>query len=100
MSPTDLHDSQLQKAGYTASDFRDAGFQAFQLSAPYFYANGSDDSRESPTAGELEWEECSAFFTLEELFKGGFTWEELRRAKFSERELREAGVPSKRSRTE
>ena len=73
-----LFDSQLQAGGFTAGEFRDAGFPAEDLSANFFFRDGA----ENMTAGELEWEPCCAFFTAAELCRGGYTVQELKSACF------------------
>ena len=75
-----LFDSQLKLAGYTATDFRRNGYTACRLSATHW--NHWDAS----TAGEREWEETMAFFTVEELTQAGFDAEEVRIAFDRERQ--------------
>ena len=79
-TPRTLFDSQLQEAGYTACDFRNAGYRAEQLSKAFFWM---DDEGEGLTAGELEWEECCAFFSASELADAGYSLEDLDREGFS-----------------
>ena len=63
-----LFDSQLKQAGYSAEDFRNAGYLADQLiyDADYW----ADPER---TPGDLEWEETHAFFSAEELKTAGWS---------------------------
>ena len=65
-----LFDSQLQQAGYSAEDFRNAGYLADQLiyDADYW----ADPER---TPGDLEWEETHAFFSAEDLKTSGWDFE-------------------------
>ena len=42
-----------------------------------------DDEGEGLTAGELDWEECCAFFSASELADAGYSLEDLNRAGFS-----------------
>ena len=86
--PYTLFHSQLQAAGYTASDFRSAGFTARDLSY-----KASDFFREDDlTVGDLEWEETHAFFSLEDLKQAGFEAKDLVEAGFTDaRELLHAG---------
>ena len=85
-----MFDSQLKEAGYTAKDFRDAGFSAVCLSLNYVRKNWQD-------WGEKDVVETFAFFTATELREAKYSAEELRRAEFSDAELAEAGyvVPPK-----
>ena len=68
-----LFDSQLKLAGYTATDFRQNGYAACEMSSTHFYSQDPDI-----TGGELEWGETMAFFTAEELTQAGFDAEEVR----------------------
>ena len=79
-------DSQLKAAGYSAKDFATAGFQAFDLSYKFFWRYGGDT-----TPGEMEWEECYAFFTAAELKQAGYDASALQQASFSFQDLKEAG---------
>ena len=63
-----------------------AGYQAEDLSEKYFWQDG-----DVMTAGEVEWEECCAFFTASELRSAGYNASALRRACFSIQDLKEAG---------
>ena len=81
-----LFDSQLKAAGFSAGDFAMAGYQAEDLSEKYFWQDG-----DVMTAGEVEWEECCAFFTASELRSAGYDASALRRACFSIQDLKEAG---------
>ena len=63
-----LFDSQLQAGGFTAGEFRDAGYPAEDLSENFFWRDGAET-----TAGDMEWEPCFAFFTAAELRSGGYT---------------------------
>ena len=86
-----LFHSQLQTAGYTARNFRDAGFAAVQLSY-----KASDFYREVDlTVGDLEWEETHAFFAPSELKEAGFEVKDLIDACFDLRDLKEAGFKVK-----
>ena len=80
-----LFDSQLKKAGFSAVDFRDAGYHATELSFNHFHREEDMDP------GDLDWEECMAFFTAGELKEAGYTFPELIAADFSRDELVEAG---------
>ena len=81
-----LFDSQLKKAGYTARDFRSAGFEARMLSEPWFWKDEGYTS-----ACELEWSFCCAFFDARELKEAGYSARELRDAYFGVSDLEEAG---------
>ena len=81
-----LFDSQLQAAGYTASEFRSAGFTAQDLSYNYFL-------HDNQTPGELEWAQCNAFFDALDLKNAGFTAIELLHARFTLEDLQKAGFP-------
>ena len=61
-----LFDSQLKLAGYSAEDFRTAGYHAHQLSYDYFWAG------RGLTVGEAEWEQTCAFFSDSELREAGY----------------------------
>ena len=78
-----LFDRQLKDAGFSAVDFRDAGYHASELSSNFFY------NKELPRV--LQWEDCMAFFTADELKEAGYTLRELIAAAFSRDELVEAG---------
>ena len=82
-----LFDSQLQRAGYSAKEFLDAGFAAGQLSYNKFMCPSDE---EELTPGEKEWEATCAFFTATQLREANYTEMELRCAGFSDEELREA----------
>ena len=81
-----LFDSQLKAAGFSAGDFAMAGYRAEDMSEKYFWQDG-----DVMTAGEVEWEECCAFFTASELRSAGYDASALRRACFSIQDLKEAG---------
>ena len=81
-----LFDSQLKAAGFSAGDFAMAGYRAEDMSEKYFWQDGDD-----MTAGEVEWEECWAFFTASELRSAGYDAWALRGACFSIQDLKEAG---------
>ena len=81
-----LFDSQLKGAGYTARDFRSAGFDAQRLSEPWFWKDEGDI-----TACELEWFACYAFFNVCELKEAGYSARELRDASFCVSDLEKAG---------
>ncbi len=66
-----VHEAKL--AGYTATDFRQIGYTACQMSSIYFYTEDPE-----MTAGEREWDETMAFFTAEELIQAGFDAGEVR----------------------
>jgi hypothetical protein len=68
-----LFDSQLQSAGYNASDFRRIGYTACHLSETYFYTEDPE-----MTEGDREWDVTMAFFTPEQLLEAGFDAEEVR----------------------
>ena len=70
-----LFDSQLKLAGYTATDFRQNGYTACEMSSTHFYTR---DPGPGMIAGEREWDETMAFFTVEELAQAGFDAEEVR----------------------
>ena len=78
-----LFDSQLREAGYSAEDFRTAGYHAHQLSYAYFWRD--DDI----TLGETRWVKTVAFFSAAELRRAGYDLTDLRRAHFR-KEHREA----------
>ena len=63
--------SQLQLAGYSAKEFRDAGFDAGELSYNNFMFPLSDE--EELTPGEKEWAATCAFFTATELREANYT---------------------------
>ena len=81
-----LFDSQLKAAGFSAGDFAMAGYQAEDLSEKYFWQDG-----DVMTPGEVEWEDCWAFFTASELRSAGYDASALRQACFSIQDLKEAG---------
>ena len=62
------------------------GYRAEDMSEKYFWQDG-----DVMTAGEVEWEECCAFFTASELRSAGYNASALRRACFSIQDLKEAG---------
>ena len=72
-SSSTLFDSQLKKAGYTATDFRQIGYSACQMSRIHFLTEDPE-----MTEGEREWEETMAFFSADELREAGFDAEEVR----------------------
>ena len=84
-----LFDSQLQDAGYSAKEFREANFDATELSYNWNMFPLSDE--EDLTPGDREWEPTYAFFTAGELLEAGYTERELRCACFSDEDLRDAG---------
>ena len=69
-----LFDSQLKAAGFSAGDFKRAGYHAHQLSEEFLWR-----------------EPCCAFFTASELRSAGYNAYELYMAWFSIQDLREAG---------
>ena len=81
-----LFDSQLKAAGFTASDFYRAGFQATMLSEKYFWQDS-----DNITTGKLEWLHTCAFFSASELRSAGYDAFALRQACFSAWDLKEAG---------
>ena len=85
-----MFDSQLKQGGFSARDFRDAGFEAHTLSYNHFWQDGED-----MTPGEIEWEETHAFFEAVELRRAGYTATELQRASFRWEDLREAGYTAR-----
>ena len=80
-----LFDSQLKAAGFSARDFKTAGYYAEQLSEKFFWRH------DNISAGEAQWEPCCAFFTVSELRSAGYDAVDLRNALFSIQELEEAG---------
>ena len=78
-----LFDRQLKDAGYSAVDFRDAGYHASELSSNSVYKKEEPD--------DWEWEDICAFFTAGELKGAGYTFRELTDAAFTANELVEAG---------
>ena len=82
-----LFDSQLQAGGYSAGEFRNAGFPAVALSVNFFYRH----SAKTLTEGDLEWGPCCAFFTAAELCSGGYTVQELKSACFDFGDVANAG---------
>ena len=74
-----LFNVQLHEAGFTASDFRLAGFTAKSL---YRDARHWDDPEITP--GEAEWEETEVFFTFEELREAGFPESEIHQLQLSQ----------------
>lgn len=85
-----LFDSQLKAAGFSASDFHSAGFKAQDLSYKYFWKE-EVLFHERLTVGEIEWEQCCAFFEASELREAGYTASELQHACFSIEDLQKAG---------
>ena len=81
-----LFDSQLKAGGFTAGEFRDAGYRAEDLSEKFFWRDGAE-----LYVGDREWEPCCAFFTAEELRSGGYTVRELKRACFDFDDVANAG---------
>ena len=81
-----LFDSQLKAGGFTAGEFRDAGYRAEDLSEKFFWRDGA-----ALYVGDWEWEPCYAFFTAEELRSGGYTVRELKRACFDFDDVANAG---------
>ena len=81
-----LFDSQLKAAGVSAGDFARAGYEAEDLSYKYFWKDGAGTD-----IGDMEWEECYAFFTASELRSAGYNASALRRAYFNTQDLKEAG---------
>ena len=78
-----LFDRQLKDAGFSAVDFRDAGYHASELSSNFVYKKVEPD--------DWEWEDICAFFTAGELKEAGYTFRELIDAAFTANELVEAG---------
>ena len=70
---TTLFDSQLQQAGYSADDFRNAGYRADQL---IHNADCWEDSE--MTLDESAWKETFAFFSPEQLKTAGYDVTDLR----------------------
>ena len=83
-----LFDSKLKAAGFSAGDFKRAGYSAEDLSENFFWR----DPDIYP--GDAEWAECMAFFTASELRSAGYTGFELLRACFRTQDLKEAGFGS------
>ena len=81
-----LFDSQLKAAGFSAGDFARAGYEAADLSYEYFWKDGAETD-----IGDVDWEECYAFFTASELRTAGYNASALRRAYFNTQDLKEAG---------
>ena len=81
-------DSQLKAAGFSARDFKTAGYHAEQLSEKFFWRHGDI------FPGAIEWEPCCAFFTVSELKSAGYDAYELYMAWFSIQDLKEAGFGS------
>ena len=77
VSQKTLFDSQLKHAGYSAEDFRSAGYHAYELSYEYFWAESD------LTPGEAEWEGTVAFFSASELTAAGYDAFDLQRARFT-----------------
>jgi hypothetical protein len=73
-----LFNAQLQDAGFTAGEFRCAGFTAKSLFRDAIYWDDPE-----LTAGEADWEETEVFFTLREL----------REARYSESDIHELQRP-------
>ena len=89
-----LFDSQLQLAGYSAQEFRDAGFDARELSYDNFMYPLYNEEELTPQ--EKEWLLTCAFFTATQMREANYTEWELQCARFSNEDLREAGfVPDK-----
>ena len=74
-----LFNVQLHEAGFTASDFRLAGFTAKSL---YRDAREWDDPEITP--GEAEWEDTEVFFTFEELREAEFPESEIHQLQLSQ----------------
>ena len=83
-----MFDSQLKEAGFLAEDFRKANYSARDLS---MNAREAEYEASNWYVGDLEWEECCAFFSASELKRAGFSLAELIRADFGPCELVEAG---------
>ena len=81
-----LFDSQSKAGGFTAGEFRDAGYAAEDLSERFFWRDGADT-----TPGDMEWEPCAAFFTAAELCSAGYTVQELKSACFDFDDVANAG---------
>ena len=81
-----MFDSQLKLAGYSAKEFREAGFTADQLSSNEFWKY-----EYNMTNGEREWADTCAFFDARELREANYSAHELLRAGFRDEELCEAG---------
>ena len=81
-----LFDSQLKAGGFSASDFHRAGYEAEDLSYEAFWQDGDE-----LTYGEIEWEQCCAFFTASDLKSAGYDASALRKACFSVQDLKAAG---------
>ncbi len=81
-----LFDSQLKAAGFSAGDFAKARYEAEYLSYKYFWKDGAETE-----IGEIEWEQCHAFFTASELRSAGYNASALRQAYFDTQDLKEAG---------
>ena len=78
-----LFDSQLKLAGYSAEDFRTAGYHAHQLSYVYFWAG------EGLTVGEADWEQTCAFFSDSELREAGYDDTDLQIALFTKKRMKQ-----------
>ena len=88
-----LFDSQLQSAGFSAGEFRAAGYRAEQLSYAFFWKELERDigPEEHIDPGDAQWEETYAFFNASDLRSAGYDASELENAGFSVRELENAG---------
>ena len=71
-----LFDSQMKEAGYSAENFRTAGYQAHQLTYPYCWR---DDEF---ILDETRWVKTRAFFSAAELRRAGYDDTDLRRARY------------------
>ena len=90
VSKRTLFDSQLQDAGYSAKDFREANVNATELSYNWHWNMFPLSDDENLTPGEREWESTGAFFTARELLEAGYTEAELYGACFSEEDVQGA----------
>ena len=87
-----LFDSQLQLAGYSAGEFREAGYDARELSyVNFLYPVYTADEL---TCQEKEWLQTGAFFTATQMREANYTERELQSARFTNEDLREAGYVS------
>ena len=84
----------MQLAGYSAGEFREAGYDARELSYDNFmYPVYTEDEL---TLQEKEWLLTGAFFTATQMREANYTEWELQCARFSNEDLREAGfIPDK-----
>ena len=80
-----MFDVQLKEAGYAANDFKDAGYNAMQLSYEYFWRDLDD-----MVGMDSQWKETYAFFSATELRAANYSTEELLRAGFSDVHMRKA----------